>query len=492
MSRRFTLVTIVLVAVVAFLVGAIVAGGFGQSPLAAGAPDTDASGEAAVPPRPSLTSLVNFADVVERVNPAVVSIDATARGDAEWRRGQPGVPGTQEHTPRRGTGSGFIIDEDGHVLTNHHVVGGADRIVVRLADGRAMRGRIVGADAETDVALIKVENDAGGGKGLPVAALGDSSALRMGDWVCAIGSPLGYEHTVTVGVVSFLGRKLFDPSDEYIQTDAAINLGNSGGPLINARGEVVGINTAVSSRASSIGFAVPMNVVVGILEVLKRDGRVARGYIGVALRDVEVDLQRLLDLPARAGALVQDVTPGSPAERAGLRPYDVILSLDGTGIAGEGEFARRIASLAPGTTVTLGIVRDGRDERMAVKLAERPARASDGLPEPARAPIGGRPDQEPLLGLTVRDLDRSTARRLDLPPRMQGVFITRVEPLSPSFDADIRRGAVLLEVNRRPVESVERYGQLAGEARPGDVLALYLYSPESGRRELKTVRVEEP
>src|SRR5213079_1587297 len=206
------------------------------------------------------------------------------------------------------------IDADGSILTNNHVVDRAERITVKLSDGRTLRAHVVGSDPDTDIALIKVD----GQTGLPVAPLGDSSALRMGEWVVAIGDPLGYEHSVTVGVVSYIGRKLFDASlDNYIQTDAAINFGNSGGPLINSRGEVIGINAAISSRASNIGFAVPINGATLILPQLRARGRVSRGYIGVSLRDVDADLQQSLKLPVSRGALVQDVSDGSPGDRAG-------------------------------------------------------------------------------------------------------------------------------------------------------------------------------
>ena len=207
--------------------------------------------------------------------------------------------------------------------------------------------------------MIKID----GQTGLPVAPLGDSSALRMGEWVCAIGNPLGYEHTVTVGVVSFLGRKLFDASlDNYIQTDAAINFGNSGGPLINARGEVIGINAAISSRASSIGFAVPINGATAMLPQLRARGRVSRGYIGVGLRDVDADLQRSLKLTVGRGALVQDVNEGSPGERAGLRPYDTIVALDDRPMANDDQLIHEIASRTPGSAVRLRLIRDGREE----------------------------------------------------------------------------------------------------------------------------------
>src|SRR5438128_3467965 len=381
MSKRFTIVTVALTALVAFLVGAILAGGIARPSVAAGPVPS-------IEPRSSVraaatASVINFADIVERVNPAVVNIDATARGrDARRRRGAPdggdplggppdGPPRQDRDAPRRGAGSGFIIDPDGSILTNNHVIERAERITVKLADGRTLRARVIGADPDTDVALIKVD----GQTNLPVAPLGDSATLRMGEWVCAIGNPLGYEHSVTVGVISFLGRKLFDQSlDNYIQTDAAINFGNSGGPLINARGEVIGINAAISSRASSIGFAVPINGAANVLPQLRARGRVSRGYMGVGLRDVDADLEHSLNLQVSHGALVQDSTAGSPADRAGLRPYDVIVTLDDRSIANDDQLIREIASRAPGSAARLRVIRDGHDQTLVVKLSERPAR----------------------------------------------------------------------------------------------------------------------
>jgi serine protease Do len=502
MSKRFTIVTLALTAMVAFLVGAIFAGGAARSSVVAGAPPKASSTRAVSHAGGPSSPLVNFADVVERINPAVVNIDATARGREPRRRGririEPPDPfdgpetGPRGETPHRGAGSGFIIDADGSILTNNHVIDRAERITVKLSDGRTLRARVVGADPDTDIALIKVD----GQPGLPVAPLGDSGTLRMGEWVCAIGNPLGYEHSVTVGVVSFLGRKLFDESlDNYIQTDAAINFGNSGGPLINARGEVVGINAAISSRASSIGFAVPINGAAAVLPQLRARGRVSRGYIGVGLRDVDADLERSLKLTVSHGALVQDVTPGSPGERAGLRPYDVIVSLDDQTIANDDALIREISSRTPGSAARLALVRDGRQQNLTVKLAERPARdtgrggAPGDIPPPAQR---NRFDADSvLLGLTVRGLDRQTADKLDLPAEMHGVLITRVEPMSPSFDSGIDRGAVLLEINRQRVGSVDDYRRIARAARPGDILTMYLYSPELEQRQLKTVRVDE-
>src|SRR6266446_6514344 len=400
MSRRFTLVTLALTAVVAFLVGAIVAGGTFRSSVTAGAPARPAAAPrvaARTSSAPAMASLVNFADVVERLNPAVVNIDTTTRGSDRKRRNRGAVPGVPDpfdgpfdfgtprdrEAPRRGSGSGFIIDADGSILTNNHVVDRAERIRVKLSDGRTLRARLIGADPDTDIALIKVD----GQTGLPVAPLGDSSTLRMGEWVCAIGNPLGYEHTVTVGVVSFLGRKLFDMSlDNYIQTDAAINFGNSGGPLINSRGEVIGINAAISSRASSIGFAVPINGARLALPQLRAHGRVSRGYMGVALRDVDADLERSLHFKVDHGALVQDITRGSPADRAGLRPYDIITSLDDRAIANDDQLIREISARAPGSAARLRLVRDGHDQTFTLKLTERPTRGRPDKAEPATTP----------------------------------------------------------------------------------------------------------
>jgi len=499
MQRRFALVSVVLIAVVAFLVGAIFAGGVSRSQVSAGATGkTAAAAKPAAHATPMATTpVINFADVVERINPAVVNIDATTRGrETKRRRDRTGIPDPPEpfdfgprtdREPHRGAGSGFIIDADGSILTNNHVVERAERITVKLSDGRTMRARVVGTDPDTDIALIKVD----GQTGLPVAPLGDSTTLRMGEWVCAIGNPLGYEHTVTVGVVSFLGRKLFDMSlDNYIQTDAAINFGNSGGPLINSSGQVIGINAAISSRASSIGFAVPINGATAILPQLRARGRVSRGYLGVALRDVDPDLERSLKLSVNHGALVQDVTTGSPADRAGLRPYDIVTALDDHPVSSDDQLIREVAARAPGSAAHLTFVRDGHEQALTLKLAERPSRevADKADQQPA---VDRKVDADTLLGLIVRDLDKQIVDRFELPKGLKGVFISRVEPMSASFDSGIERSTVLLEVNRQHVESVADYRRVARSVRPGDILTLYIYSPDLQQRQLKTVRVED-
>ncbi len=502
MSRRVTFVTLALTAVVAFLVGAIVAGGFARPSVVAQVPPARRAVQAVAAADTNATRspqppLVNFADVVERMNPAVVNIDATSSGSStdSGRRRRSILPdppdqfdSPRNNAPRHGAGSGFIIDADGSILTNNHVIDGAERIFVKLSDGRSLRARVVGTDPDTDIALVKVD----GQRGLPVAPLGDSGTLRMGEWVCAIGNPLGYEHSVTVGVVSYLGRKLFDSSlDDYIQTDAAINFGNSGGPLINARGEVIGINAAISSRASNIGFAVPINGATAILAQLRARGRVTRGYMGVALHDIDIDLQHSLHIPVSHGAVVQDVTEGSPAERAGIRPYDVIVGFEGQPVANDDELIHEISARAPGSSTQLRVLRDSREFTVSVKLSERPPREGEKKRDAAAPANPLLADSDTLLGLTVRELDATAFNRLRLPHDTRGVLIARVDPMSATFDAGVQRGTVLLEINRKPILSVADYNRLSAAIRPGDVIALYIYAPDAGQRQLQTVRIDD-
>ncbi len=376
----------------------------------------------------------------------------------------------------------------GLILTNHHVVEAADRVTVKLADGRTFRRALVGADTDTDIALLKVDS----AQPLPHVTLGDSDAVRVGEWVCAIGNPFAYEHTVTVGVVSFVGRKLFDQSlDYYIQTDAAISFGNSGGPLLNTAGQVVGINAAVSRQANNIGFSIPINQAKAVLPQLLATGRVARGYIGVALRDVDADVRLALDLGDAAGALVQDVTAGSPAERAGLRSYDVITAIDGRAMAGDDMAIRTVAELTPGQTTRIDYRRDGRAHSVAVKLAERPARVGETTPAPAAAQrsFGAGPAE---LGLTVIEVHGGNAHRYDVPAGIEGLLVQRVEPVSAAADAGLERGQVILHINRRPVATVAALRQVVGQARPGAPVAVLVYDPGLDLRVLRVLHADVP
>jgi serine protease Do len=500
MSRRFALVTLGLTATVAFLVGLIVAGSMMPSAVS-----SESRGPAAQPAmRPVISKVttpgvVNFADVAERINPAVVDVDATVTEPLASRRrpglgprnrnlldGSPQFGPPQNDVTRPWAGSGFLIDADGHILTNNHVVERAERITVKLSNGASLRAHVVGRDPDTDIALIKVE---GAGRLPAPAPLGDSDTLRVGEWVCAIGNPLAYEHTVTVGVVSYIGRKLFDRSlDHFIQTDAAINFGNSGGPLINSNGEVVGINTAISQRASNIGFAIPINQATRILPQLKKIGRVSRGYIGVALTDVTPDLQDSLRLDRSSGALVQDITEGSPGARAGLRAYDLIVSVDGQTVDTNDALIREISARTPGSVARLDILRDRRPLQLQIRLAERPARTPENLtPTDAvtrRNPIP-RPNAETnLLGVTLRELDRR------LPRATSGVFVTQVEPTGPAAQGGIERGHVLLEINRQAIGSIADFLRVTRDLKAGDVLVVYVYEPDLDQRALRTIRID--
>jgi serine protease Do len=503
MARQFAWITAGLSAVIGVLVGIIVTGTLAPVP-AAPAPAPAAALARTEPvaiersgrPAPA-SGPINFADVAERLNPAVVNIDATARGRRSRAPldGQPRRPDIFQDpydlrrprsgdAPRRGMGTGFIIDAEGHILTNQHVIDGADRLTVKLTDGRSLRAEVVGSDPDTDIALIKVEPD----RPLPHATLGDSDRLRVGEWVCAIGNPLAYEHTVTVGVVSFIGRKLFDSTlDNYIQTDAAISFGNSGGPLINSRGQVVGINSAVSRQSSNIGFAVPINQARAILPQLRTAGKVLRGFIGVTLRDVDQDLQASLRLSRSDGALVQDVTAGSPGARAGLRPYDLIVAVDGEPVKTNDGLIREIAQRNPGSVARLEFLRDGRSREVSVKLAERPARNPEVTLPTERSGQRIGPGE---LGLALVEIDGTNVHRFDVPPDTRGLLVQSVEPLSAAYEAGIERGQVILEVNRQPIETVVGFRRVVAAAPAGSILAVYLYDPDREERSIRTIRTE--
>ena len=482
-------------AVVGFLLGLIVMG----------SPPGPASGTAglrrvdtppvtvASAPGPALPANgvpVDFSAVAAHVNAAVVNVDAAARGDGRtrsgprWRRDMADDPSA----PREGSGSGFLIDPQGYLLTNFHVVDGADRVTVTLVDGRSFRANVVGVDPAIDVALLRIP----GVEGLPAVVLGDSDTLRAGQWVCAIGNPLGYVHSVTVGVVSYLGRKLFDQSlDAYIQTDAAISLGNSGGPLIDAQGRVVGITTAVSAQAANIGFAVPIGQVLPVLGQLRERGRVSRGFIAIGLTTLTPAFRRALGVSVDGGALVQDVTGDTPAERSGLRSYDVIVSADDVAVRTDEDLIRHIAGRSPGTTTSLGVVRDGVRQKIVVKLTERP------LPESSHRRALQGSDARPastrdqgLLGLSVRDLDRAMAMRQSLPDTLQGVVVVDVDPAGPARLARLRPGHLILEFNRRPVTSAAEFERALAGLKPGDIAALLVFDQLLDQRILVAIATD--
>jgi serine protease Do len=425
-------------------------------------------------------SAPSFADVVAQVNPAVVHVDVIEDAGDNPHAGVVDAPALD--LPRRGEGSGFIVDPNGYILTNHHLVPGPGRIRVRLADRRELPARLIGSDPSTDLALIKLE-----ARGLPIVRLGDSDRLRVGDWVAAIGNPLEFDHTVTVGVVSSLGRKIWNQSfDAYIQTDAAINPGNSGGPLVNRHGEAIGISAAVSSDAQGIGFAVPINVARAVLGQLRDRGRVERGYLGIELHELDPDLARMIGLEDARGALVLDVLADEPAAKAGLRRWDVIRSVSGQAVEDGDGLVRTISALRPGTDVRLGVIRDGRPVVLQARLE---ARGAEETP-PSRAPAQATPARKgDALGLQVGNLAAATRVELRVPPDRVGVVVRGVLGAEPGVDA-LEEGDLVVEINRKPTPDVAAYRRVLGSLEPGAPAWLYVFRPRPQQTFLTRVYVD--
>ncbi len=361
-------------------------------------------------------------------------------------------PNGREQTPRkqRGAGSGFIISDDGYILTNNHLVGDADTITVRLDDKREFEAKIIGADAKSDVALIKIDT-----KNLPTVPLGDSDEIDVGEWVIAIGSPFELNQTVTVGVVSAKGRNRIGINDyeNFIQTDAAINPGNSGGPLLNIHGKVIGINTAIFSRSGGymgIGFAIPINMAKSIQQQLMSDGKVTRGWLGVVIQDVDKDLADSFQLDSAKGVLLTEVSEKTPAGRAGLQQGDVLLSMDGIELTGVADLRNRVAMTAPGSKVDFTLSRDGKKKKIVVTIGEQPAdfgrRAMQHTVE----------DDSSLsrMGLSLQDLSRELAERFGYETD-QGVLVSGVSPGSVADEAGIKPGHLIEELNRQRVHNLE-------------------------------------
>jgi serine protease Do len=385
-----------------------------------------------------------WVEIARAVNPAVVNVSTRGidkssgpAGDALRRFGR--LPQRMV----RGLGSGFVINADGFVLTNDHVVDGATDIRVKFSDGHELPGRVVGRDPRTDIALLKVE-----ATGLPVVPLGDSSRLEVGEPVMAIGNPFGLEQTVTTGIVSATGRVIGDgPYDDFIQTDASINPGNSGGPLINARGEAIGINTAIVSGAGGsvgIGFAIPTNLAKPVVVQLAHTGHVVRGWLGVSIQPVTADLAASFGLPGPAGALVSSVVPGSPASRAGLRAGDVVTRYDGRPVGRSSDLPRVVAETPTGRQVPIEVIRDRRRQTLTVTIA----RLEEPAPHPALEPTATR------LGLAARSLTPALAHHLGVADT-SGALVEAVEEGGQAQAAGLAPGDVIVEVDRRPVAGVE-------------------------------------
>ena len=361
----------------------------------------------------------------------------------------------QGDTPSKSLGSGFIIDKEGYIITNNHVIEGADEIRVKLSDQEEFEATIVGKDKKTDIALIKIAPP----PGLPVVTLGDSDSLKVGEWVMAIGNPFGLDQTVTVGIVSAKWRKLgMGPYEDFIQTDAAINQGNSGGPLFNTRGEVVGVNTAIFSPSGGnigIGFATPINLAKSVVKQLKEKGRVVRGWLGVIVQTVTPDLAKSFGLDQKEGALVADIDASGPAAAAGIRKGDIIVAFNGNPIKEMDQLPLLVAQTPVGSKGELTIIRDGKKISKAVEIGE--LKDEEGI---AQADEGGSDD----IGMELSDITDALARRYDI-EEAEGVLVTFVEPASPAAQAGVRPGDVITQVNRKDILNLEDYNKCLSDAR---------------------------
>ena len=427
---------------------------------------------------PQAAALPSLAPLVESVKAAVVNVDVTSRVERDEGGGSDDPfeqffgRGRQRPQVRQGAGSGFVIDPRGYILTNNHVVEGAFNIRVRFDDGRALEAEVLGTDPLTDVALIKLKAPP---SNLPFVKLGDSDAVRVGDWVVAIGNPFGLASSVSAGILSAKAREIGATQyDDFLQTDAAINPGNSGGPLFNLRGEVIGINTAIVSGGAGIGFAVPSNLAKALIPQLEKNGKVTRGYIGVKLQNLTPELAKALNVPQGSGALINDVTKNSPGDKAGLKADDVVITLDGKKVDSSSALSRNVALRPPNSTVTLGVIRGGKSQDVKVTLTSRPGdldRVGDARgPRPGSK--GGQKDESnrQRIGLTLQTIDPRTAEANGLPTK--GAVITEVQPGSPADAAELAPGMVVTEAGGKKIASADDLSRVLKDAKPGSTILL--------------------
>ncbi len=430
--------------------------------------------------------LPSFAGLAQRVMPAVVNINTTkiipGRTRRPFPRGQDPFEqffgedfwerfgGQRGPSKQRSLGSGFVIDEAGYIVTNRHVVEGADEIEVQFANGKQYRAQLVGDDSKTDVALLKIKPE---GK-IPSVPLGDSDSLQIGDWVLAVGNPFGLSHTLTAGIVSARDRVIgAGPYDDFIQTDASINPGNSGGPLFDQQGRVIGINTAIFSQSGGnigIGFATPINLARQVVEQLRATGKVVRGWLGVSIQPLGPDLRQALGLGDTEGALIADIVPKSPAAASDLRRGDVVVGIDDKPVTQPGALSRSIAMMRPGSTANLRVLRDGKERTVKVKIGTQPegegkSGAEQGELDEGNERSGGSRSLA-SLGLALETLNDARRRQLGYERNVVGALVTGVAPGGPADEAGLRPGDVILQIDRREVDSARAASQALAKADP--------------------------
>ncbi len=403
----------------------------------------------------------SFADLAEKVKPAVVNISTTTTlripGSPFRHFFGPGEEGPfgdffkqffgnipDRALKQQSLGSGFIIDKDGYIITNNHVVEGAEEIKVKLIDGREFKAKVVGRDPKTDIALIKISSLF---KDLPILLLGNSDNIRVGDWVLAVGNPFGLEHTVTQGIISASGRALGSGAyDNFLQTDAPINPGNSGGPLVNLKGEVIGINSSIIAGGQGIGFAIPSNMAKSVVSQLKDKGKVTRGWIGISIQSVTPEIAQAFGLKDRKGALIGDVVPGGPADAGGIKRGDIIISFDGKDIQNMPDLPRRVAETPIGEKVPVKVIRDGKEIVLNITVAEM---SEERVASQMNIP-------EKNLGMTVDDIKPQWKNAFRLKDNA-GIVVIEISPDSPAAEAGIHAGDIIKEVNRKPVRNKNDY-----------------------------------
>jgi serine protease Do len=365
-------------------------------------------------------------------------------------------------------GSGFIIDKDGYVVTNNHVIEDADQIKVKLKNEHEFDAKIVGRDPNTDIALVKIES----AQDLPTLKLGNSDNLKVGQWVVAIGSPFGLEHTVTAGIVSAKGRVIGSgPYDDFIQTDASINPGNSGGPLLNMKGEVIGINTAIIASGQGIGFAIPINLAKDIIVALKNEGEVTRGWLGVAIQDLNADMAEYYGVEEKEGVFVADVFEGDPADKAGIKAKDIIIEVNGEKIKSSRQLTSMIAGLSVGDSARIKILRDGNEKTVTVKIAKRTEDKLAARDQPKEA--------AEEFGIRVSDLKPEIAQQFNI-DETSGVIVTHVASGSKGDDAGVQVGDIIKEINRKSVKNIGDYEEILEQISSGETVNLFIRRKNAG------------